>query len=83
MTGQNFHLFRAGSLGMLNIFVRLARKIAQGENEIFPAWQGMLYMHNMFDGRAKLELLDNGRYPGMHWTTVRDVLSKSQVRPAM
>jgi hypothetical protein len=35
----------------------------------------MQYMRNMFDGRAKLEPLDNGRYPGMRWTTARDVLS--------
>ena len=35
----------------------------------------MQYVHNMFSGRAKLEPLDNGRYPGMRWTTVREVLA--------
>jgi len=30
----------------------------------------------MFDGRAKLEPLDNDRYPGMRWTTVREVLAR-------
>jgi hypothetical protein len=40
----------------------------------------MQYMRNMFDGRAKLEPLDNDRYPGMRWTTARDVLSARQAR---
>ena len=39
----------------------------------------MQYMRNMFDGRAKLEPLDNDRYPDMRWTTVQDVLSARQV----
>ena len=34
---------------------------------------------NMFDGRAKLEPLDNDRYPSIRWTTARDVLSARQV----
>jgi hypothetical protein len=37
-------------------------------------------MHNMFSGRAKLEPLDNDRYPGMQWTTVRDVLAARESR---
>jgi hypothetical protein len=28
-----------------------------------------------FDGRAKLKLLDNDRYPNIRWTAARDVLS--------
>jgi hypothetical protein len=36
----------------------------------------MQYMRNMFDGRAMLQPLDNDRYPGMRWTTVRDLLTK-------
>jgi len=36
----------------------------------------MQYMRNMFDGRAKLEPLDNGRYPGIRWTSARDVLRR-------
>ena len=54
---------------------KVARAVAPGGNELYPAWQGMQYTCNMFEGRAKLEPLDNDRYPGMHWTTVRDVLS--------
>ena len=60
---------------MLGALIRVARTVAPARQEIFPAWQGMQYMRNMFDGRAKLAPLDNDRYPGMHWTTARDVLS--------
>ncbi len=40
--------------------------------ETFPAWQGMQYTHDMFAGHARLDPLDNGRYPELRWTTVRD-----------
>lgn len=33
-------------------------------------------MHNMYDGRVKLDPLDNGRYPDMNWKTVYDVLER-------
>ncbi len=78
VTGKKFRLFRAGGLGMLGTLIKVARTVAPGEKELYPAWQGMQYMRNMFDGRAKLEPLDNDRYPGIRWTTVRDVLSARQ-----
>jgi uncharacterized protein YbjT (DUF2867 family) len=83
VTGKKFRLFRAGSLGMLGTLIKIARAIAPGENELYPAWQGMQYMRNMFDGRAKLEPLDNDRYPGIRWTTARDVLSASIISPSL
>ena len=75
LTGTRFRLFRAGGLGLLGTIITVARTVAPAKHEIFPAWQGMQYMHNMFDGRAVLEPLDNDRYPGMRWTTVRDLLT--------
>ena len=78
VTGKRFRLFRAGGLGMLGALIKVARMVAPAEKEVFPAWQGMQYMRNMFDGRAKLEPLDNDRYPGMRWTAARDVLSRAK-----
>jgi nucleoside-diphosphate-sugar epimerase len=75
VTGERFRLFRAGGLGMLGALIKVARTLTPGEDELYPAWQGMQYMRNMFDGRASLEPLDNDRYPGIRWTTARDVLS--------
>jgi nucleoside-diphosphate-sugar epimerase len=79
VTGEEFRLFRAGGLGLLGALIKVARAVAPGEKELYPAWQGMQYMRNMFEGLAKLEPLDNDRYSGMRWTTVRDVLSARHV----
>ena len=79
VTGEEFRLFRAGSLGMLCALIKVTRSLAPGEKELYPAWQGMQYMRNMFDGRAKLSPLDNNRYPDIEWTTVKDVLSAPRV----
>ena len=82
VTGNRFRPLWAGSLGMLGMMIKVARTIAPGgEKDLYPAWQGMQYMRNMLDGRAKLEPLDNDRYPAIHWTTVRDVLKRHFGRP--
>jgi hypothetical protein len=75
VTGKKFRLFRAGSLGMLGTLIKVARTVAPGKNKPFPAWQGMQYMHNMFEGKAKLEPLDNERYPDIKWTTAKELLA--------
>ncbi len=75
VTGEQFRLLRVGSLRMLGTLAKVARAVAPREGELYPAWQGMQYTCNMFEGLAKLEPLDNDRYPGVRWTTVRDVLS--------
>jgi len=75
VTGKKFQILRAGSLGTLSRLIKIARTIAPGEEKLYPVWQLMQYTHNMFDGRAKLMPLDNNRYPDIHWTTVRELLS--------
>jgi nucleoside-diphosphate-sugar epimerase len=79
VTGKEFRLFRAGGLGTLGTLIKVARTVAPGEKQLYPAWQGMQYMRNMFDGRAKLEPLDNDRYPSIRWTTARDVLCRQKL----
>ena len=79
VTGKRFRLLRPGGLGTLGALIEVARAVAPAEKELYPAWQGMQYMRNMFDGRAKLRPLDNDRYPAMSWTPVGDVLSARQV----
>ena len=73
--GKRFRLLRAGDLARLEKIIRFTQRVAPGTDDVYPPWQGMQYMHNMFDGRAKLEPLDNDRYPGLRWTSVREVLS--------
>ncbi|MDI1325124.1 MAG: NmrA family NAD(P)-binding protein [Algoriphagus sp.] len=78
VTGQKFRLFRPGGQSLLGVIIKIARKLAPAEKELYPAWQGMQYMHNMIDVRSKIDKLNNDRYPEIQWTTVKDVLSKYQ-----
>ncbi len=73
-----FRLLRAGGLGLLNILIKVARFVAPGAGELYPAWQGMQYMRDMMGGRAKRDSNDNNRYPGMHWTTANAMLLRHQ-----
>lgn len=75
VTGKDFRLLRAGGLGRLSILIKVTRAILFRSKALYPPWQGMQYMHNMFSGITKLEPLDNDRYPDIQWTTVRDFLA--------
>jgi nucleoside-diphosphate-sugar epimerase len=79
VTGRKFRLLRAGSLERLETVIRITRAVFPQERTVFPPWQGMQYLRDMFSGRAKLTPLDNGRYPGMPWTTTRDVLAAHEL----
>lgn len=73
-TGKPFRLLRAGGLGRLDTIAKVTRALLPKREEVFPPWQGMQYLRNMFSGISKLEPLDNDRYPETKWTTVRQVL---------
>jgi hypothetical protein len=75
LSGQRYRVLRPGGLGLLEVMIRLARAFDREEDEVFPAWQGMQYMRDMYGGQAKLEPLDNGRYPELRWTSVREVMA--------
>jgi nucleoside-diphosphate-sugar epimerase len=74
-TGRRFGRLRAGGLWLLKLMIKLTRRFAPAPKEVFPPWQGMQYLHNMFTGLPKLAPLDNDRYPEMRWTKVREVLA--------
>ncbi len=76
ITGTTFRLFRPGGLGLLGIITKIAKTIAPGKKELYPAWQGMQYMRDMLDERGKIDVYDNDRYPNMKWTSVREMLSQ-------
>lgn len=74
VTGQEYRLLRAGGLRRLEMLIKVARALSPDRGELYPPWQGMQYMHNMYSGLATHEQLDNDRYPNMRWTTAREVL---------
>ena len=73
---KNFGLLRIGGLGVLKVMIRLTKLFVPGKEEVFPPWQGMQYLYNMFTGLPKLSPLDNDRYPDVRWTKVRQVLAQ-------
>ena len=74
LKGERFRLLRTGGQGLLGLIIKIAKKLDRAENNLYPAWQGMQYMHNMIDKRSIITGLDNNRYPEVQWTTVREVL---------
>lgn len=75
ITSQRFRLFRPGGSKLLGLLIKLTKKMAPAENELYPAWQGMQYMHNMIDERSMMETLDNNRFSDIRWTGVRELLT--------
>lgn len=76
--GAPYSTLWVGSAGFLQGSSNLMRRfsIGGGEQDIFPAWQGMQYMANMFSGAGKLDPLDNDRYPDLKWTKVEGFLDQ-------
>ena len=75
ISGRRFRVFQPGSLARFEQLIALTRRLAPGKDDVFPPWQGMQYMRDMFAGRGRLEQLDNARYPGLRFTTVRELLA--------
>jgi hypothetical protein len=75
VTGDQYSMLRPGGLGLLSMLIRIARFVAPGAKEVYPAWQGMQYMRDMLDGRGKMTAVDNARYPNLTWHTLKDVLT--------
>ncbi len=75
LSGERYRVLRPGGLRMLEVMISLARAFDRKEEEVFPPWQGMQYMRDMYGGLAKLSPLDNGRYPELRWTSVREVMA--------
>lgn len=75
--GRPFRPTRMGGIGTLGVMIRAARVLAPGKGQVFPPWQGLQYLRDMFGGRGKLAPLDNDRYPGLSWTSVAEVLARA------
>lgn len=69
-----FKLVPMGSLDALSAYNKKERAAhPEGENELYPNWQGSQYMHSMFS--VKSVPLDNGRYPDVTFASAHDVLA--------
>lgn len=68
-----------GTIWISKVMISIMRLFG-GENDIFPAWQGMQYLVNMMSGDGKLEPLDNDRYPELKWTRLEDYLREHKAQ---
>jgi nucleoside-diphosphate-sugar epimerase len=75
LTGKPFRILKPGNLWLFGNIIKLTKAFSREEQTLYPAWQGMQYMHNMYEGSAKFSCLDNERYP-LKWDGVIDVLKK-------
>jgi hypothetical protein len=75
VSGKPFKTLLIGGIGLLEGMIKAARLVMPGKEQVFPRWQGMQYMRDMYSGDGKLAPLDNDRYPGIAWTGVRQVLA--------
>jgi uncharacterized protein YbjT (DUF2867 family) len=72
--GREFKLFRAGGVGALAAMIKVARLLTPDNGALYPPWQGMQYLHNMYSGYGDLQPLDNDRYGKRAWQSVEEVL---------
>ena len=75
LTGKKHKLFRPGGPGLLRFLISVTKATSPKTKDIYPPWQGMQYMHNMYAGLGHFSSLDNDRYP-MQWRTAREVLQE-------
>ena len=76
LTSKPYGLFYAGSLPFLRRLIALARRLSPQPQAVFPPWQGMQYVDNMFSGLAPSAPADNDRYGVLKWTSAREVLER-------
>jgi nucleoside-diphosphate-sugar epimerase len=73
LTGKKFKVLRPGNLNLFKFIIGLTKLMSKETNELYPPWQGMQYMHNMYSGVAKFDKIDNDRYK-MKWTTTKELI---------
>ncbi len=71
---KEFSLFRAGSIGLINFIIKMMKFFSPSEKDLYPIWQGMQYMRDMMEGRAKIDYYDHNRYSDIEWTGIKDLL---------
>lgn len=63
LTGTTYRVFRPAGLSSFKKLIQITKFFVPGGQDVYPPWQGMQYMHNMYSGIAKFDTVDNDRYP--------------------
>lgn len=73
-TGYKYHLLKAGELRRLKSLITIARFHFPQPGALYPPYQGMQYLHNMFCGEALPAVRNDDRYPDIAWTPAFEVI---------
>lgn len=63
LTGKPYRILKPAGLGAFRRLIQITKFFVPGGQNVYPPWQGMQYMHNMYAGIAKFDAVDNTRYP--------------------
>ncbi len=80
--GSRFKLIRTGGQGLLGFIIKMTKFFSPGKTALYPAWQGMQYMHNMIDNRASNNKWDTTKYNNVQYTTVKDLITSYKAKNA-
>ncbi len=80
LTGKKFGLLKPGGINLLELLIKITKKLSPEEGELYPSWQGMQYMRDMMEGKAIIDKYDNLRYPDVTWTSVRKFLISENIK---
>lgn len=81
VSGQRYRSLWVGPVAALSGIAALTKRFAPEPDAVFPVWQGMQYMRDMFNGQAKLSELDNDRYPEVRFTSLKQRLRTAVATP--
>jgi nucleoside-diphosphate-sugar epimerase len=80
--GTRFKLLKTGGKGLLGFIIKMTKLFSPAKKELYPAWQGMQYMHNMIDERATNNNWDTDRYGNLQFTNVNELLTTYKANTA-
>lgn len=75
ITNKQYRVMKPGSLETFKKLINVTKFFGGQDNAVYPAWQGMQYMYNMYEGSCKFDQIDNTRYP-VSFTNTRKFLEQ-------
>jgi len=75
LKGQTYTTRWMGPIWMLRLISSVMRFFAR-DGPVFPAWQGMQYTADLFEGKGHFKAVDNSRHGGFAATAVEEFLAR-------
>lgn len=80
LKGHPFALHCMATLNDLSGYIEKGQRTAFADaGDIYPMWQTFQDSRNLFNGSGVFEPIDNGRYPQIGWTPLRELISRELI----